>query len=244
MVEKNLTDIKAEYTANLADNETGAISALDVRTAFTNTADSIVPIMASGADVYFSNRYSGHGTSVDFRPSGNILPNRDIASLVGQWGSNNVSAIKFTSGPTSSTTGGIAFYTAASGNPQPSGAAWPHQLHRRAQFRNDGRFEILGSGVGHIGLHYNRIGHSGVGVYIDHDYGNHLASPWSQTFRIGRYDTSNNVFSPSLSVHGSGQIIVSREGSATISSSGWAELHIENRKSVLFASTLSSSSPL
>lgn len=229
MTQKNLASLKAEHEANLADNDTGAISAADTRNALINTADSIIPIMASGADVYFSNRYSTFGTSVDFRPSGDILPNRTIANLVGQWGSSNVAAIKFTSGPTSTTTGGLAFYTAASGNPNPSGAEWPYPLHKRAQFRHDGRFEILGSGVGHIGLHYNRIHHSGVGLYVDHDYGNHLASPHSQTMRLGHYNTTNSVFIPSLSLHGSGQVIVTREGGASVSSSGWAELHLENR---------------
>jgi len=229
MTQKNLASLKAEYDANLADNDTGAISAQDVRDALTNTADSIIPIMASGTDVYFSNRYSTFGTSVDFRPSGDILPNRTIANLTGQWNSNNVSAIKFTSGPTSTTTGGIAFYTAASGNPLPSGNEWPYTLHKRAQFRHDGRFEILGSGVGHIGLHYNRIHHSGIGIFIDHDYGNHLASPQSQTMRFGHYDTASNIFTPNLHLHGSGQVIISREGSYAVKSSGWAELHLENK---------------
>jgi hypothetical protein len=47
--------------------------------------------------------------------------------------------------------------------------------------------------------------------------------------RLGHYNTTNSVFIPSLSLHGSGQVIVTREGGASVSSSGWAELHLENR---------------
>ena len=229
MAQKNLADIKSEYDTNLADNDAGSISARDVRDALTNTADSIIPIMASGADVYFSNRYQGVGTSVDFRPSGDLSPNRIIASLVGQWGGNDVAAIKFRSGSTSPTTGAIAFYTAASGNPNPSGAEWPRQMHKRMQIKEDGRLEIIGSGLGHVGLHYNRVQHSGVGILVDHIYGNHLAAPWSQNMGIGHYNSTNTVFSPSLSIQGSGEVVVTREGGSSVASSGWAELHLENR---------------
>ena len=229
MTEKNLTDLKSEYTTSLANNDTGAISAQDVRDSLVNTADSIIPIMASGTDVYFKNRYRGVGTSVDFRASGDILPNRMIGSIVGQWDDNNVSAIKFKSGSTSSNTGAIAFYTASSGNPTPSGVEWPYSMHKRVQIKEDGRLEIIGSGVGHVGLHYNGVHHSGVGVLIDNMYGNHLAAPWSQNMRIGHYNSTNTVFSPSVSIKGSGEVVVTREGGPSVASSGWAELHIENR---------------
>ena len=233
MTQKNLADLKLEYNANIDDNDVGAISAKDVRDSFTNTADSIVTIIASGTDIYFQNHYRGAGTSVDFRASGDILPNRMIASLVGQWDGNNVAAIKFRSGSTSSSTGAIAFYTAASGNPNPSGAEWPRNLHKRMQIKEDGRLEIIGSGLGHVGLHYNRVQHSGVGVLIDNIYGNHLAAPWNQNMGIGHYNSTNTVFSPSLVIQGSGEVVVSREGGVVsdviVRSSGWSELHLENR---------------
>jgi hypothetical protein len=237
MTGKQVDDLKTEFNANLADNTTGAISAQDVRDAFTNVADSITHVFASGTDAYIKNRFSGHGTALYLRPSGDVGRRDVLSSVVGQWGDGGVNApkvaaIKFESGEDSTNRddGRIAFYTAASGNPPlPSGASWPRTMFKRMQITEAGTVEIIGSGVGHIGLHYNRVHHSGVGLYLDNIYGNHTSSPWNQTMGIGHYNTANSVFRPDLYVKGSGEVVVTREGGASVPSSGWAEFHIENR---------------
>ena len=84
MAQKNLTDLKAQYTDSLADNDAGAISAQDVRDAFTNTADSIRAIAASGERPYYKNKYAQHGTSLTFQPSGDIGAFEIISTIGGQ----------------------------------------------------------------------------------------------------------------------------------------------------------------
>ena len=237
MTGKQVDDLKTQFNADLADNSTGAISAQDVRDSFTNVADSITHVFASGTDSYIKNKYGGHGTAMYFRPSLDVGASKVLSSIVGQWGDGSrdaakVAAIKFESGSdnTNKDDGRIAFYTAASGNPPlPSGASWPKSMFKRMQITETGTVEIIGSGLGHIGLHYNRVQHSGVGLYLDNIYNNHVSSPWNQTLGIGHFNTVNNVFRPDLYVKGSGEVVVSREGGASVPSSGWAELHIENR---------------
>ena len=240
MTQKNLTDLKAEFTANLANNDSGAISATDVRNAFTNTADSILPIVASGQSSYYKNNYAQHGTSLTFKPSGDIGAFEVISTIAGQWADGvYVAGIKFESGSdnTNKDDGGIGFYTAASGNPHvnTSGATWPKNMFKRAQIRHDGTFEVKGSGApGHVGIEYNRIHGNGLGILVNNTNGNHIASPTSQTMRFGTWNSTDNTFSNTFSLNGSGQTIVTREGGlhpalgTRILSSGWAELHIEN----------------
>jgi hypothetical protein len=241
MTQKNLTDLKSEYTTNLANNDTGAISAQDVRDALVNTADSIIPIIASGERSYYKNRYAQHGTSLTFQPSGDLGAFEVISTIGGQWAEGKyVAGIKFESGSdnTNKDDGGIGFYTASSGNlpVNASGATWPKTMFKRAQIRHDGTFEVKGSGApGHIGIEYNRIHGNGLGLLVNNTNGNHIASPDSQTMRLGTWNSSTNTFSNSLMIHGSGAVIVTREGGnhpalgTTILSSGWADFCIENR---------------
>ena len=241
MVQKNLTDLKAQYAADLANNDTGAISALDVRDSFINTADSILPIVASGQSNYYKNRYAGHGTSLTFKPSGDIGAYDVIATIGGTWTEGiYVAGIKFESGSdnTNKDDGGIGFYTSSSGNlpVNASGATWPKTMFKRAQIRHDGTFEVKGSGApGHVGIEYNRIHGNGLGLLVNNTNGNHIASPKSQTMRIGTWNSSDNTFSNSLMIHGSGAVVVSREGGmhpalgTTLPSSGWADFCVENR---------------
>ena len=245
MTGKQVDDLKTQFDADIADNSTGAISAKDVRDAFTNVADSITHVFASGSDAYIKNRLGGHGTALYLRPSGDVGRRDVLSSVVGQWGDGGVNApkvaaIKFESGEDSTNRddGRIAFYTAASGNPPlPSGASWPKSMFKRMQITEAGTVEIIGSGVGHIGLHYNRVHHSGVGLYLDSLHGNHIAAPWSQNLGVGHFDRATSVFRPALYVKGSGEVVVTREGGAPNfyigtplnNASGWAELHIENR---------------
>ena len=241
MAQKNLTDLKAQYTDSLADNDAGAISAQDVRDAFTNTADSIRAIAASGERPYYKNKYAQHGTSLTFQPSGDIGAFEIISTIGGQWAEGKyVAGIKFESGSdnTNKADGGIGFYTASSGilPVNASGATWPKTMFKRAQVRHDGTFEVKGSGApGHIGIEYNRIHGNGLGLLVNNTNGNHIASPNNQTMRLGTWNSSTNTFSNSLMIHGSGAVIVTREGGnhpalgTTILSSGWADFCIENR---------------
>ena len=103
MTGKQVDDLKTEFNANLADNTAGAISAQDVRDAFTNVADSITHVFASGTDSYLKNKHGGHGTALYFRPSGDVGRNNILSSIVGQWGGGEksapkVAAISFESG--------------------------------------------------------------------------------------------------------------------------------------------------
>ena len=55
MAEYTNPALKSLINSELPDNTVGSITAANIRENMKNVADSIIPIMASGSDVYFKN---------------------------------------------------------------------------------------------------------------------------------------------------------------------------------------------
>ena len=78
MAEYTQASLKTQIEADLADNVQGGITASTLRTSMKNIVDSVIPIMASGTDIYFIN-------NVDIRDDGIITANRTLGAVNGQW---------------------------------------------------------------------------------------------------------------------------------------------------------------
>ena len=110
MSEYKKADLITKIYSYFADNDQGAITAQSLRTNFAHVLDSIVPIMASGTDVYFKS-------NVDIRDNSVSSASSVIGGINAQWNDNDLASIKFLTGSdtTNKDDGGIAFYTSASG---------------------------------------------------------------------------------------------------------------------------------
>ena len=74
MAEYTQASLKTQIEADLADNVQGGITASTLRTSMKNIVDSVIPIMASGTDIYFIN-------NVDIRDDGIITANRTLGAV-------------------------------------------------------------------------------------------------------------------------------------------------------------------
>ena len=109
MAQYTYTALKAQLESAFADNADGDITAKTIRDNTIHIIDSIIPIMASGDDIWYKN-------DVDLRDVGVTTANTGIGSLYGQWDDNTVAAIRFLTGSdtTNKDDGSIRFYTAPS----------------------------------------------------------------------------------------------------------------------------------
>jgi len=157
MAEYKKADLKSKITTDLADNETGSITAKTLRNNMLHIVDSVVPIMASGTDIYFNY-------AVDVRDSGVTTADSQIGIIKSQWNDNTVSAIEFNSGTdtTFKQDGYIKFYTSSSGVSLDGPGIVP-----RACIRSHGQFVVFGSGVDSALRVVNSHNPSGVGAFID-----------------------------------------------------------------------------
>ena len=78
MAEYTQASLKTQIEADLADNVQGGITASTLRTSMKNIVDSVIPIMASGTDIYFIN-------NVDIRDNGIVTANKTLGAVNGQW---------------------------------------------------------------------------------------------------------------------------------------------------------------
>ena len=110
MAEYKKADLKSKLETDLADNDSGAITAKTLRNSMLHIVDSVQPIVASGVDAYFTY-------SLDIRDSGVTTAGSALNRINSQWNRNTVSSIEFVSGTdtTYKGDGGIDFYTSGSG---------------------------------------------------------------------------------------------------------------------------------
>ena len=156
MSEYKKADLITKINSDFADNDQGAITAQSLRTNFAHVLDSIVPIMASGTDVYFKS-------NVDIRDNSVSSASSVIGGINAQWNDNDVASIKFLTGSdtTNKDDGGIAFYTSASGVSSSTGGAG---VVKKMEIANTGKVSIYGSGVSDATLQVRSIHGSGLGL--------------------------------------------------------------------------------
>ena len=120
MAEYTQASLKTQIEADLADNVQGGITASTLRTSMKNIVDSVIPIMASGTDIYFIN-------NVDIRDNGIVTANKTLGAVNGQWNKKDVAGIAFRSGSdtTNRDDAYICFYTSPSGTASTTGGPGP-----------------------------------------------------------------------------------------------------------------------
>ena len=201
MAEYQQSGLTSKINTDIANNATGAISAEDIRANMINIVDSVVPIMASGTDVYFIN-------DVDFRDNSVTTAGVSIGAINGQWNNNNVAAIRFLTGAdtTSKDDGVIAFYTSPSGaSTTPASPG----LIRRACIKPDGKVQIFGSGI-NPALEVESVIGSGVNVLI-RGTKKSIAYPSGTAFNIGVFDTEKSRFSSRISINSRNNVGINNE---------------------------------
>jgi len=156
MAEYKKADLKSKIETDLADNDTGAITAKTIRNSMLHIVDSVVPIVASGTDTYFVN-------PIDIRDSGVTTANSRLNTINAQWGANSVAAIEFVSGQddTHKEDGGIDFYTSGSGI-----SVGGLGKRKRMSLTPEGQLILNASGV-NPPIRINRShAQSGVAIYV------------------------------------------------------------------------------
>jgi len=156
MAEYKKADLKSKIETDLADNDTGAITAKTIRNSMLHIVDSVTPIIASGTDNYYTY-------SLDVRDSGVTTANSPLNKINSQWNGNNVSSIEFVSGSDTANKqdGGINFYTSNSGI-----AIGGIGRQKRISLKPDGQLHIYGSGVNPpIRIDRSHV-ESGVAIYV------------------------------------------------------------------------------
>ena len=91
MAEYTQDSLKTKIEADLADNQAGGITAETLRNTLKHMVDSVIPITASGTDVYFRN-------DLDLRDNSIVTANGNISTIKGQWSGKDVATINFISG--------------------------------------------------------------------------------------------------------------------------------------------------
>ena len=236
MSDKQHQDLRTTITTLLPDNTAGNISAADVRDTLLDIIDSIIPIMASGKkEVPYFTGPSG----IHFRDNGVTTNDTVFNYIYGSWDRNKVSAIGFGTGQdtTLKDDGTLCFYTASSG--VYSGG---YGLKKRMQLQSDGELDVYASGIGNASLNIQGLapvrGHKKDPMLIVLEGStNKIAAVSGEALTMGHWDKAFGTFSPSLTVHESGQVVIQREGSGTGLSFapivsgvhyGWNELQLVN----------------
>ena len=236
MSDKQHKDLRTTITTLLPDNTAGNISAADVRDTLLDIVDSIIPVMASGKK---ETPYFTGPSGIHFRDN-SVTTNDTIFNYIyGSWNRNKVSAIGFGTGQdtTLKDDGTLCFYTASSGL-----YTGGYGLKKRMQLQSDGELDVYASGIGNISLNIQGLapvrGHKKDPMLIVLEGStNKIAAVSGEALTMGHWDKTFGTFSPSLTVHESGQVVVQREGSGTGLSFapivsgvhyGWNELQLVN----------------
>ncbi|MAF23967.1 hypothetical protein CL634_00050 [bacterium] len=196
MAQYKKTDLTSKINTDLADNTSGAISASDVRINMVNIVDSIIPIMASGADTYFYY-------DVNIKDAGVTTADSAIGYVYGKWDDNNVAAIGFKTGSdtTNKDDGAICFYTAPSGSASLTGGPG---LKKRMEITPLGQVLVYGSGLPNPSLRVKSIHDSGVNILLDGSPRN-IAYPSGNSFQIGEWDSRSSTFTQRVKIDPKGR---------------------------------------
>jgi len=189
MAEYKKADLKSKLETDLADNETGAITAKTIRNSMLHIVDSVSPIVGSGTDAFY--KYT-----LDIRDSGVTTAGTNLNKLNVQWGTKSVASINFVSGTdtTNKEDGGIDFYTSSSGV-----STGGIGKQKRISLEPDGQLHIYGSGV-NPPLRIDRShASSGVAIYV-RTSPNILAAGSGTNMNFGHVNPSTNVFSSKFTV--------------------------------------------
>jgi hypothetical protein len=236
MSNKQYKDLRTTINTLLPDNTAGNISAADVRDTLLDIVDSIIPIIGSGKK---ETPYFNGPSGIHFRDN-DVTTNDTVYNYIyGTWDRNKVSGIGFGTGQdtTLKDDGTLCFYTAASGS-----YVGGYGLQKRMQIQPDGEIDVYASGIGNVSLNIQGLapvrGHKKDPMLIMLEGStNKIAAVSGEALTMGHWDKSFGTFSPSLTVHESGQIVIQREGAgvglsfAPIISGvhyGWNELQLVN----------------
>ena len=200
MAEYNKADLKSKIETDLADNDSGAITAKTIRNNMLHIVDSVSPIVASGTDAYF--RYT-----LDIRDSGVTSQNTTLNKINGQWGTKDVASINFVSGNDAAykEDGGIDFYTSASGiSTEGLGK------QKRLSIKPDGQIIIEASGA-KPPIRINRSHpQSGVAIYV-RTSPNILAAGSGTNMNFGHLHAPTNQLTKRFTVDTDGKFGIGHE---------------------------------
>jgi len=238
MTERKAKNIRTNLSSLLADNNQGNISASDVRDNLLDIVDSIIPIMGSGGS---QTPYFNGPSGIHFRDYGVGTNNTVFNYIYGNWNRNKTSAIGFATGSdtTNKDDGSLCFYTAASGVSSDTGG---HGITKRLQIQPNGEVDVYASGLGNVGLHLQSITPKRDVIkdpllLLLQSSNNSIGAVSGEKINVGQWDTVNKTLYPTLTIHESGQVMISREGKGvgmnpvpTVSGIhyGWAELQLVN----------------
>ena len=200
MAEYKKADLKSKIETDLADNDTGAITAKTIRNSMLHIVDSIIPITGSGTDTF-------HTYALDIRDSGVTLAGTTLNKINAQWGTKNVAAINFVSGSDTDNKedGGIDFYTSGSGV-----SLGGIGKQKRISIKPDGQLYVYGSGV-NPPLRIDRShASSGVAMYV-RTSPNILAAGSGTNMNFGHLNPSTNIFIKRFTVDTDGKFGIGHE---------------------------------
>ena len=197
MAEYTQDSLKTKIEADLADNQAGGITAETLRNTLKHMVDSVIPITASGTDVYFRN-------DLDLRDNSIVTANGNISTIRGQWSGKDVATINFISGDdtTNRDNGIIVFKTAGSGIVSSTGGRGPV---KRMAIDEKGQVLVYGSGTKYPAMHLKSIHGSGVNLVLDHAVGN-IAVPDNKSMYFGHWASGTSIFTPRMSLGSTGKV--------------------------------------
>ena len=200
MAEYKKADLKSKIETDLADNDSGAITAKTIRNSMLHIVDSVTPIVGSGTDVYFIN-------PVDIRDSGVTTANSTLNKINAQWGTKSVSAIEFVSGKDSTykEDGGIDFYTSGSGV-----STGGLGKRKRVSIKPDGQIHVYGSGVNPPIRIDRSHPESGVAIYV-RTSPNILAAGSGTNMNFGHLHAPTNNMTKRFTVAADGKFGIGHE---------------------------------
>jgi hypothetical protein len=197
MAEYTQSSLKSKIETDLADNVGGGITAATLRTTLKNMVDSVIPITASGADIYFRN-------DIDIRDNSVTTANQNVGTVRGQWSGNDVGTISFISGDDAINrdNGSIVFKTSASGVGSTTGG---RGLTKRMTIDEKGQVIVYGSGTAYPAFNIKSIHGSGLNLLLDHATGN-IAVPTNKSMYLGHWASGTSTFSPRMTFDNKGWV--------------------------------------
>ena len=200
MTEYKKADLISKIQTDLADNDSGSITAKTIRDSMLHIVDSVAPMVASGTDAYF--RYT-----LDIRDSGVTTGGTTLNKINAQWGTKDVASINFVSGEdvTYKEDGAIHFYTSGSGI-----ATGGLGKRKRMSITPEGQLVLDASGV-NPPIRINRSHpESGVAIYV-RTTPNILAAGSGTNMNFGHLDTRTNTLAKRFTVDTDGKFGIGHE---------------------------------
>ena len=193
MAEFKKADLKSKIETDLADNDSGSITAKTLRDNMLHIVDSVTPIVASGVDNYFSY-------ALDIRDSGVGAINAPLNRINAEWDNSVVAKIEFVTGTDTNfkEDGGIDFYTSSSGVSYGSDGA-----SKRLSIKPDGQLHIFASGVNPPVYVDRRHPESGVAFFVKNSP-NILGVASGVNLNIGHLDERTKLFKRELVINEDG----------------------------------------